>query len=190
MKTAQKLAAAVFTAVLLFIGANSFAQSTPQGKFDFNIGVDGLMPTGKLQKYSSNFGLGITPQLQYGLTNKLAVTFTSGYYRFFSKTYTNTGLNAPFETEHQDMIPVKLGLKAFITKNIYIGVEVGAGFQINDGISRNTGIETGRNTKLILAPGIGYATKNWDFGIRYENYSGGNAHYGTLGLRVTHSFGL
>ncbi|MEO7212459.1 hypothetical protein [Mucilaginibacter sp.] len=189
MKTAQKLATAVFSAVLLFIGTNSFAQTTPQGKFDFNIGVDGLVPTGKLQKYSSNFGLGITPQLQYGLTNRLALTFTSGYYRLFGKTYDSRGYIDPYKTNHQDMIPVKLGLKAFITSNIYIGAEVGVAFQTNVGIGSNIGYETGRNTKLILAPGIGYATKSWDFGIRYENYSGGNAHYGTLGLRIAHSFG-
>lgn len=191
MKTAQKFAVAVFTAVLLFMGANSFAQSTPAGKFNFSIGLDGLAPTGKFQKYASDFGLGITPQLQYGLTDRLGITFTSGYYRFFAKTYYNpAGTIDPYKTTHQDMIPVKLGLKAFITKKFYVGAEVGAGFRLNDGISNYINGEVRRDTKLILAPSVGYATKNWDFSIRYENFSGGSAHYGTLGARVAYGFGL
>lgn len=188
MKTAQKLAVAVFTAVLLFIGVNSFAQSTPAGKFNFSIGLDGLAPTGIFHTLTSNVGLGITPQLQYGLSNRVAVTFTTGYYRFFSKTM-QYGLNDPYKSNYQDMIPAKFGLKAFILKNIYLGAEVGAGFEINNGVGINTATG-GRATKLLAAPGIGFASKNWDVGARYENYSGQGRHYSTLGLRVAYGFGL
>jgi hypothetical protein len=189
MKTATKFAALVFTVTLLFIGANSFAQSTPKSKFRFGIGVDALTPLGDFHNYQSNFGLGVTPRLQYGLTDRVALTFTSGFYRFFSKTYEYGGMNDPIKTLPQDIIPVKLGLKAFITKNIYLGGEIGAGFETNN-TGSYTGNGNGRNTKLIASGGIGYASKNWDIGARYENFSGGKTQYGTLGLRIAYGFGL
>jgi hypothetical protein len=80
-----------------------------------------------------------------------------------------------------DIIPVKVGLKAFIANNIYLTGEVGAGFEVEDG---------GGPVKLILSPGIGYASKHWDAGAKYENFSGGNNSYGTVGLRVAYGFGL
>jgi hypothetical protein len=190
MKTAQKLATAVFTVVLLFIGVSGFAQTTPKGKFNFNIGIDALVPTSDLQNYTSNFGMGITPRLQYGLTNRLALTFTSGFYRFFSKTVDYSAAQDPIITNHQDLIPVKLGLKAFVSNNIYFGVEGGAGFETNDGISHTGAYGVGRNIKLIVAPAIGFATKHWDVGVRYENFSGHKDHYGTFGLRLAYGFGL
>jgi hypothetical protein len=80
-----------------------------------------------------------------------------------------------------DIIPVKAGLKAFISSNVYIGAEVGAGFEVDNG---------GGNTKLIASPTIGYASKKWDVGLRYESFSGQGNNYGLLGLRIAYGFGL
>jgi hypothetical protein len=180
MKKATKIATWVFTVALLFTGVNSFAQSTPKSKFRFGVGLETLVPTGDLHTYSSNFGLGITPRLQYGITDRLALTFTSGYYHFFPRTVHNPGL-PDVNTGETGIVPVKLGLKAFINKNIYFGAEIGAGFEVNDG---------GGNTKLLTSAGVGYASKKWDVGIRYENFSGQTFNYGTIGLRVAYGFGL
>jgi hypothetical protein len=188
MKKMTKFIAAACTAAALFIGTNAAnAQSTPKSALRFGIGVEGLLPTGNL-KDISNVGLGITPRLQYGVADNLALTLTSGYYNYFGKEYGNTGV----KTASYGMIPVKLGIKAFVSQNIYIGAEVGAGFETKPfGALKGQDTEGfAKNTKLIASPGIGYASQKWDVGVRYENYSGQSNNFGAVGLRIAYGFGL
>jgi hypothetical protein len=181
MKKTQLLAALSIIAAFLSVKTAS-AQTIGDGKLRFGIGVDGLLPVGSLTN-AENFGLGITPRLQYTVNSTLALTFTSGIYHFFPKNdyyyLTNgSGIGAKY---HLDIIPVKAGVKVFVNKNIYLSGEAGAGFEVEDG---------GGPVKLILSPGVGYACKHWDVGLRYENFSGNNNTYSTLGLRVAYGFGL
>jgi hypothetical protein len=187
MKRMTKLIAAAFTAAALFIGTNVNAQSTPKSALRFGIGVEGLLPTGNLHDIS-NVGVGITPRLQYGVADNLALTLTSGYYNFFGKEIANTG----FKTSSYGMIPVKVGIKAFVSQNIYVGAEVGAGFETKPfGALKGEDTEgVDKNTKLIASPGIGYASQKWDVGVRYENYSGQSNNFGAVGLRIAYGFGL
>ena len=182
MMKETKLLAALLIIVASLSLRNANAQTTGDSKLRFGIGVDGLLPVGDLSKTES-FGLGITPRLQYKLNDKLALTFTSGLYHFFPKRYfINDGIDGGFYAKyHLDIVPIKLGLKVFVSKNIYLAGEAGAGFEVEDG---------GGPVKLILSPAVGYACKHWDLGVRYENFSGGNYAYGTLGLRVAYGFGL
>jgi hypothetical protein len=78
------------------------------------------------------------------------------------------------------IVPVKLGVKAFFSPNVYFGAEAGAGFET----------ASGGNTKLILSPALGYANKSWDVGVRYENFSGQDNNYGLVGLRIAYAFPL
>ncbi len=80
----------------------------------------------------------------------------------------------------QGIIPVKGGLKLFIKDGFYVMGEAGAGFETR----------YFKDTKLILSPGVGFATRKWDFGLRYENFSGQRNNYGLVGLRVAYGFGL
>lgn len=178
MKKMTTLVAAAFTAAAIFLGSNANAQSTPKSALRFGIGVEGLLPTGNL-KNASNFGLGVTPRLQYGIDDAVSLTLTSGFYNYFGKELSgSTGVNVP---DYQ-MIPLKLGVKGFISQNIYLIGEVGAGFETKNFY--------GKNTKLLASPGIGWANKSWDVGARYENFSGQSNNFGTIGLRVAYGFGL
>ena len=197
MKKMTTLVAAAFTAAAIFLGSNVQAQSTPKSALRFGIGVEGLLPTGNLHDFS-NVGLGGTARLQYGLSNNLALTLTSGYYNDFGKNYTVTA-NTPAGTTtftgkapSFGLVPVKAGIKAFVGSNFYVGAEVGAGFETKDDYRYITGSnsDNGKSTKLILAPGLGYASKSWDVGVRYENFSGQNYNYGSVGLRIAYGFGL
>jgi len=186
-KTKILLAAAILT-FGLFIGNNAKAQSVADGKFRFGIGVDGLLPIGNLSQ-TENFGLGITPRLQYGIGNNTALTFTSGFYHFFPKSvfipdngYVVNGVPVQGTYKYKlDIIPVKVGIKQFISKDFYFGAEAGAGFEVEDG---------GGPVKLILSPAFGYASKHWDVAARYEGFFGQNSNYGTVGLRIAYGFGL
>jgi hypothetical protein len=188
MKTMAKLIASALTAVALFIGtSNVNAQSTPKNALRFGVGVEGLLPTGNLSDIS-NVGLGGTARLQYGVADNLALTLTSGYYNFFGKKIGNTDVKYP----SFGMVPVKAGIKAFFAQNLYFSAEVGAGFETKDDYRYSTGeLEgNGKATKLIASPGIGYASQKWDVGVRYENFSGQDNNYGTVGLRIAYGFGL
>nr|WP_067062410.1 hypothetical protein [Mucilaginibacter sp. L294] len=181
MNKKTKFLAVALTALALFIGVQSNAQSVKKGKLRFNIGTDALLPVGDFSK-TSNFGLGITPQLQYGLTNRVALTFTSGIYHFFPKDMISTDGPQPYKYRwDMDLIPAKAGIKAFVTSNIYVNAEAGIGFQVDNG---------GGDSKFMASGGAGYATKRWDFGVRYENFSGNNYRNGMIGLRVAYGFGL
>jgi hypothetical protein len=83
------------------------------------------------------------------------------------------------------MIPVKAGIKAFVGDGFYFSGEAGAGFEVHPIIAGGE-----KNTKLILSPGVGYASKSWDVGVRYENFSGQGNNYGLVGLRLAYGFGL
>lgn len=175
MKNLTKLVAAAITGVALFIGTNVKAQSSSDSKLRFGIAAEVGAPTGAAHN-GSNIYAGITPRLQYGADEGLAWTLTSGYYNFFGKQIPGTNVNY----SSLGLVPVKLGVKGFFADNLYFGAEAGAGFETNKG----------GNTKLILAPGLGYANEKWDISARYENFSGQSVNYGLVGLRVAYGFKL
>ncbi|GAA3976117.1 hypothetical protein [Mucilaginibacter dorajii] len=191
MKTMTKIIASAFTAAAIFIGTNVKAQTTPANALRFGVGVEGLLPVGDLHD-GSNVGLGGTARLQYGVNKNVALTLTSGYYNFFGKSHSESFTDATSTTtitvkgRSLGIVPVKAGIKAFVADGFYFSGEAGAGFEVHEPIAGED-----KSTKLILAPGLGYATKSWDIGARYENFSGGNSgSYGTVGLRIAYGFGL
>lgn len=177
MKKLSKLAAAALTGVALLIGSNVQAQTKNENALRFGIGLEAGAPTGNAHNIS-NFELGGTARLQYGADEGLAWTLTSGYYNFFGKSYDvgTTTVKGP----SLGVVPVKLGLKAFFADNLYFGAEAGAGFETKGA----------KNTKLILAPGLGFANRTWDVAVRYENFSGQSNNYGLVGLRLAYGFSL
>jgi hypothetical protein len=181
MNKKTKFFAISLTALALFIGAQSNAQSIQKSKLRFGIGLDGLVPVGNLTN-TANFGLGVTPRLQYGIADNVALTFTSGIYHFFPKDiYLQNGSESYKYQNDLDLIPVKAGIKAFVLSKLYIGAEAGIGFQVDNG---------GGDSKFMASGGIGYALKNWDIGVRYENFSANGYKNGIIGLRLAYGFGL
>jgi hypothetical protein len=176
MKNSTKWIATVATAAAIFFGTNVKAQTTDKSAWRLGVGIEGGIPTGNIHDYSK-FELGGTARLQYGLDKNLALTLTSGYYSFFAdQAAKDIGGKAI------GVVPVKLGIKAFFTDNLYFGAEAGAGFE--------TSSQYDKNTKLILSPALGWARKSWDVGVRYESLSGQNDSYGTVALRLAYGFAL
>ncbi|WP_454802769.1 hypothetical protein [Mucilaginibacter phyllosphaerae] len=185
MKKMTKFIAAAFTAAALFIGTNVAHAQTIGSGVRFGIGVEGLLPTGNLHDIS-NVGVGITPRLQFGVADNIGLTLTSGYLNYFGKEIGNTNV----KTKSYGMIPVKAGIKAFVSQNIYLSGEVGAAFETSGFGEFKGGPDYDTNTKLLASPGIGWANKSWDVGVRYENYSGQNNSFGAVGLRLAYGFGI
>ncbi len=166
--------AIVAMVIAMFLGSNVKAQTTDSNALRLGIGLEAGLPTGNAHNIS-NFELGGTARLQYGLSHNVAVMLTSGYYNMFGKGDNNS----------LGIIPVKAGVKLFAGDGFYFSGEAGAAFETSTDPYTGT-----KNTKLDLSPGIGYATKTWDFGVRYENFSGNSNSYGLVGLRVAYGFGL
>ena len=186
MKKASNLIAAAVVAAAMFFGTNAKAQTITPDKFRFGVGVEGGLATGWASNYS-NLELGGTGRLQYGVSNNLAITLTSGYYNFFGKNDPITGE----KYQSLGMVPIKAGIKAFFTPNSYFGAEAGVGIETkaftHQGIDQDY---VGKENKLILSPTIGWANKRWDVGVRYENYSGDDNNYGLVALRLAYGFGI
>ncbi len=186
MKTTTKLLAAASFAVAVFFGTSVKAQTITPDKFRFGVGVEGGLVTGAAHDYS-NLELGGTARLQYGVSNNLAITLTSGYYNFFGK---DDGFGQKYQS--LGMVPIKAGIKYFFTPSVYFGAEAGVGIETKtfayQGEEDSAPSQT--NTKLLLTPGLGWANKHWDVGVRYENYSGQSTNYGVVALRLAYGFGI
>jgi hypothetical protein len=183
LKTTTKWIAAVAAMIILITGqvqAQTTARSTTRDSKDvFRVGLG--LEAGYPTKNFSNAELGGTVRLQYDLANNISLMLTPGFYHFFAKDGRFQSTDKGVYGNDLNMIPVKAGLKSFFAQNFYISAEAGAGFELNHA----------KETKLILAPGIGYAgNKGLDLGLRYENFSGNNSNYGIIGLRLAYGFKL
>jgi len=178
MKTTTKWIATATTALAIFFTVNANAQTAPKTEVNpwrFGIGLEAGIPTGNANNIS-NFELGGTARLQYDASDHFAWTLTSGYYNMFGKDIPGT------TSKYSDLgiVPLKLGIKAFFAPNFYFGAEAGAAFETI----------SGGDTKLDLAPSLGWANRTWDIAARYENFSGQSNNYGLVGLRIAYAFGL
>jgi hypothetical protein len=184
MKKLTKVIAAAGIAIATLFTTNAVkAQSTtPSNAWRFGVGVEAGVPVGDLRNFS-HFALGGTARLQYGISNDVAFTLTSGYYNLFSRggsSATVGNVTYTANPKDQGIVPVKAGIKAYAGGGFYVAGEVGAGFET----------QYGKDTKLILAPGIGYSWSSVDLGVRYERFSGQNNNYGMLAARLAYGFKL
>jgi hypothetical protein len=154
------------------------AQTTPANAWRFGVGIEVADPTGTA-RIGSHFSLGGTARIQYGISDALALTFTSGAYHFFPTTNPATGS----DYNSYGVIPIKAGIKAFFAPDLYVGAEGGVGIEATD--------DGYGPTRLLLSPALGYANEHWDFGVHYDHFSGATgAKYGLLGLRLAYGFKL
>jgi hypothetical protein len=179
MKTLSKLITTAFAGAALFFTTQVNAQTITAQKFALSLGIEAGKPTGGATPYAV-FNLGGTVRLQYGLTNDLALTFTTGGYHFFMEDI--PGTSTPYNS--YGVGPVKAGIKYFFAPNIYFGAEGGIGVEVTE-----HGFDGGQK-KLLLSPAIGYATEHWDYAVHYESLTGQGNNYGIVALRVAYGFKL
>lgn len=170
---------------LLFVGAGSFAQditgSPSQEVNEFNqafrlgFGVNAGLPVNDdFDAYT--FALGGDVRLQYDLTKRGSITFTTGYQHFFGDDYTIAGQK--YEADDLGFIPVKAGFKYFVFEDrFYVLGEAGAGFAV-----------THNETSFLWSPGFGYANDMIDVSLRYEGTT--DFHVDQIALRLVYGFKL
>lgn len=173
MKKRFNLKGLLLSAMML-VGTASFAQEGTNlsndgydGGFRLGIGVNGSYATGDYFAW----GLGGDVRLQYDLTRKTSLTLTTGFTHLFPETDYNNGLS---------YIPAKLGFKAFVWEDsFYVLGEVGAAFAVTKNVDETT---------FVWAPGVGYATDNWDISVRYEGMPDFDTNQ--VALRLAYGFKL
>jgi hypothetical protein len=131
--------------------------------------------TGPATTDAFKYMLGGDIRIEKDLNPRLVGTLTTGFTHFFEKdhfaNYTQYG--SPY-----NVIPVKLGVKYFVTDNIYVGGEAGAGLAFEQW-----------GTSFLWSPSVGIAFKNgMDVSVKYEDYVKDKATK-NLALRLGYSFG-
>ncbi len=117
--------------------------------FRLGIGINAGVPTND----PYDFNLGADARLQYDLSKKYSLTFTTGFSNMFVSGDDND----------LGYIPAKAGFKAFVLKDqLYLMGEVGAAFAVTNGYDK---------TSLMLSPTIGYATDKIDISLRYDYFN-------------------
>ncbi|WCT10055.1 outer membrane beta-barrel protein [Mucilaginibacter jinjuensis] len=190
IKQLSRVAFAVIAFACLSISQHAEAQAKDsENTWRLGIGVEPGLPVGNDIRYVSRFSLGGSLRLQYDVKGPVSLMLTSGYTNFFGREFTQSIAIGGGKTVYNNVkfdnygiIPVKIGAKIFAGQNLYVSAEGGAGFE-------TTGSD--KNVKMILSPGIGYATNfGLDFGARYDYYSGQNDNFGQVALRIAYGFKL
>jgi hypothetical protein len=184
MKKPYFFIAAAFAVVASLLSTQVRAQTaaetaTAASPWRFGIGLETGLVTGD-ESYAASFELGGTVSMQFNANSHLVWALTTGYYDFVGEEIPGTPEEGPTPAQSLGIIPVKIGLKASFASKFYLGIESGIGIETTNG----------NGALLIASPSMGYANKSWDFGLRYENFSGFQRNFGIVGLHVAYSFGL
>jgi len=169
-----------FIGTLTMLLFSIFTTAQEQEKYDqgfrLGIGINAGVPTDD----PYDFNLGADARLQYDLSKKYSLTFTTGFSNMFVSGDDND----------LGYIPAKAGFKAFVLKDqLYLMGEVGAAFAVTNGYDK---------TSLMLSPTIGYATDKIDISLRYDHFNDFPVEknntikegLGLISLRIAYGFKL
>ncbi len=132
-------------AMALFAGTQAMAQKANPVRL--GVGINAGIATNK----TAGFVLGGDLRLQQSMGKSVSWTLTPGYTHFFKKDlFAGAGV-----------VPVKAGLKFFPAPNFYLAAEAGAGFFTDKGLG----------TSFVYSPYAGFAFKNLDVSVKYENFT-------------------
>lgn len=145
------------------------------------------LPSGNFSGMSS-VGLGGSLKADFNIAEKWGLSANAGVISFLGKN------NFLVKTPTNAYLPFKGGLKYIMRKGFYIEGQLGASIPT----------ETNDYTMFVWSPGVGTSFKNtngsiMDFGIRYENWSGGrsigginevSSSKGFIGVRIAYGLRL
>lgn len=139
-------------AIICFISFanNTYSQESTEKydrNFKFGIGLNTGIPLNDPYKYN----IGGDVRVQYNISETYSLSFTTGYNSIFIDN----------DAKNFNYVPVKVGYKTFLFSNeFYVMGEIGAAISVTNEYSKSS---------MIFSPSLGYAMKNIDISIRYEN---------------------
>lgn len=173
MKKSIKLSAILLSVLGMGLFQNANAQTADDSQA-WRLGVS--VNPGVATKDPYGFVIGGDIRLQKDFVGPLSWTLGTGFTHF--------GLKDDFKdlpgVESYNVIPVKTGIKAYVSPHFYVGGEVGAGFATSGGAG----------TSFVWSPSIGYSFNNGlDLGVKYEDYTK-YSNTKQVALRVAYGFNL
>jgi hypothetical protein len=166
----------LFTKLFLlvaFLGLASMAKAQRSAVPDttrIGAGLDVLFPNGSNLNNGYLFGFGASAQIDIPLTLKWYATGNVGFDSFFAQKSSSANSYAieNVKVPNFDDVPVKVGLKYFLIRTLYLQGEVGETFLVN-----KDALYAYQSSSLTFAPQIGLLFKlpkrqYIDFGFRYE----------------------
>ena len=160
-------------ALVMISAASSFAQGR------WSLGAELALPQGDFGDVVST-GIGISGRYEAPINDKLSWMATAGYISFLEKN--DYGLTAW-------QLPINGGIKYYIAESFngfWFGGELGlniVGVKYDEGLFGESYSDS--ETKLGIAPQLGYHLANFDFSLRYAAVE--DANY--LGIRAAYVFG-
>ncbi len=152
------------------------AQKNVDKNLHFSVGPELSFATGKFADKQS-VGTGATVQVSYRVAPATDVTLTTGYLVYFGKS---AGAGIKFKSA--GVLPIRAGLKYYLTEGLYGQVQTGVGFFSNNG-----------GTAFAFTPAMGYEfdTKSgqaFDVSLKYDGYFVKSSALGAFGIRLAYKF--
>jgi hypothetical protein len=138
-------------------------QDLPANASKLNFGFS-INPGLSVGNGGSNFVLGGELTVYKSLTPNLEATFSAGITEFFYNLK---------DIQNDILIPIKSGIRYYITKQVYVGAQAGVAISTTDG-----------GAYFIYSPTIGFKmSKQFDIGLKYDHFSNEPS---VLGLNFTY----
>lgn len=170
----------IFLAVAVTaICTGAFAQKKSDKQVGFSVGPEIGFATGNLNGTHS-VGIGATIQADVNIAPSTAFTVTTGLL-----SYAGRSINGASKNKAQIIIPLRAGLKYFLSEGFYGAAQLGAGFFNN--------YEFRKGTALAYTPMIGYefntkSGKAVDASFKYDGYAINGLGSGSIGFRLAYRF--
>ncbi len=170
-------------ALLFFSTLSLKAQNTT----NLSVGAEIGLPSGNFSGISA-IGTGASIKLDLPVSNQFALSLNAGFMNFFGRR------SQILTVKDLTYIPIKAGLKYYLSEGFYAEAQAGTGLPINEG----------QKILFVWSPGVGNIFKLrgkglLDVGLRYEGWTGRNDEIqflnrsnskGFAGLRVAYAFEL
>ncbi len=159
------------------ICTGAFAQKGSDTKGHFSIGPEIGFATGDFND-SHSIGIGATAQGEVNIAKSTNLTLTMGFISYAGRSY-----GAGLKYKAAGIVPVKAGVKYFLSEGFYAGAQFGAGFFTN----------SGGGTAFAYTGMLGYefntkTDKAVDVSLKYDGYSKNGGRLGAAGIRLAYRF--
>ncbi|MBS1510007.1 MAG: hypothetical protein JST86_04150 [Bacteroidetes bacterium] len=155
----------------------AMAQNKEEKKFNFSAGAELGIATSDFS-LTHSIGIGATIQAENNVAKGTNITLTTGYL-----TYNGKSAGAGIKYKAAGIIPLKAGVKFFLSEGFYGAAQLGAGFFSG----------WGNGAAFAYTPVLGYEfnTKSGtavDASFKYDGYAKNGTSLGSVGVRVAYRF--
>ncbi len=171
----MKITKMILLGAAVLITGSAMAQKSDK-KVNFSIGPEVGFAVGNFNKTHS-VGFGATFQADIDIAPSTKLTLTTGYLSYAGKS-----AGSGIKYKATGILPLRVGIKYYLTEGFYGAAQLGAGFFNNSG-----------GTALAYTPMLGYefntkTEKAVDLALKYDGYSKNGTGLGAVNVRLAYRF--